>query len=256
MACGFSEEFFIYLSKNTNKQPNDIKNLFDDYFCKQVKKLDVNEKPKKSNEEDDTKKFIKESSSKKKTEEHKCERIPRGKSESCGKNARNSIEINGEVQWYCGTKDSGCYHSILSLNNKKEKNEKIKKSVPEKQANPQKAADIKTKSLVHKIMKTDKITIKSIMVDDKKLYIDPKSRVLFHRDGVAYAMLDKDDKTISNLVDDKIRWLESCNVKIEQKKKDESSDESSSDDDSDEEELEEECSDEEELEEESSEDEE
>lgn len=222
MSCGFSEDFFVYLSKNTNKNPQELKNLFDDYFCKQVKKLSINE-------DDDTKNFIKESTNKKKTEEHKCERIPRGKSDSCGKNARNSIKVNGVLQWYCGTKDSGCYHSILSLTTKKEKNEKIKKSIPEKQANPQKAADIKTKSLIHKITKTDEIVVKSIMVDDKKLYIDPKSRVLFHRDRTAYGMLGKDDKTILDLSDDKIRWLESCNVKIEQKKKAESSDESSED---------------------------
>jgi len=248
MSQCFSEDFFVYLSQNTDKSPEDIKKLIDDFFTKKSKSI------KKLNDESvDTKEFIKETKksenkeTKKKSEDHKCERLPRGKSDPCGKIARNSTEINGEMKWYCGTKNSGCYHSILSSTNKKEKNEKVKKSVPEKQSDPQKSSDIKTKSLIHKIIKTDKIYPKTITMENKsKLYIDPSSRVLFYRDGRAYGILDKDDKTILDLTDDKIRWLESSGVKIEQKnKKVDSSeeeislDESHSDDTENEEDLEE-----------------
>lgn len=217
------------------------------------KKNIISKKTKKSSEEEDTNEFVNSvkptSKSNKSTSKatskmtsHLCERIPRGKAEQCGKTAKKSIEENGETHWYCGTEKAGCYHSILGSTNKIEKGDKIKKSQMEKgvgggdknsssssSADSKKSqADIKSISLIHKITKRVEVPTKSIMVNDKKYHINLETRVLFYRDGVAFGVLDKDNKTILPLDDKNIRWLEASNMPIEQKNKKESDDEENS----------------------------
>jgi hypothetical protein len=228
MSNYFSDDFFNYLSQNIkkNSSPDDLKQLFDNFFISksESKKKNIegnassSVKKNISNEKDDTKTFIEKNISKKepvskKSEStvHKCERIPRGKSEPCGKTAKKSIEVDGKLRWYCGTENAGCYHSILGSSNKKEKNEKSI-VLPKKTSE-----DVKSQSLVHKFVKKESIFTRSVMVNGEKTHIHPDTRVLFRRNGKAYGVLDKDDKTILSINDENVRWLEASNIEIEGK---------------------------------------
>lgn len=229
MSHYFSDEFFNYLSENIEDgiSSNDLKKLFDNFFISKNSGKSVHEKEdtkvisknsgKSVREKDDTKNFIEKNSgkttSKQKNETYKCERIPRGKTDPCGKLAKKSIEVEGKLRWYCGTENSGCYHSILGSTNKKEKNEKSKVSsdyVPKKSSE-----DIKSQSLIHKLIKKEELLTRSMNVGGVKVYIHPDSRVLFHRNRKAYGILDKDDKTILPIDDKNARWLEASNIEIE-----------------------------------------
>jgi hypothetical protein len=242
MSNYFNDEFFNYLSENISKKnpsSDELRQLFDKFFISTAKDSDSKKKNTEqkslkknnnSNEKDDTLSFIEKNKSKKEpvskkdvasVVQHKCERIPRGKSEPCGKTAKNSIEVDGKLKWYCGTENAGCYHSILGSSNKKEKNEKS--------INPPKKApeDVKSQSLIHKFVKKESIFTRSIMVNGEKTHIHPDSRVLFRRNGKAYGILDKDDKKVLPIDDKNARWLEASNIEIEGKKskKDEESEE-------------------------------
>ena len=47
---------------------------------------------------------------------HECERIKKGQTEPCGKNALRSIKDDDGEHWYCGSeKSAGCYKSELNL---------------------------------------------------------------------------------------------------------------------------------------------
>ena len=268
MSIYFGKEFFDHLSETLDVDSEKIKEAFDCYSVDRVplskskaKCSDVSTSKSKKvhepSEEDDTKKFIKSSvekaSSKKAASKssHTCERIPRGKSEPCGKPAKNSIDVEGEEKWYCGSEKVGCYHSVLSSVSKVEKGNKAKKvskandsdeeKKPAKQVTKQPAkspkktqAEIKSQSLIHKIIKKDNIVTRTILVKGDKLHIHPESRVLFRRDGVAYGELHKDNVTILPISDSNVRWLESCNTKIEQISKNERSDEESEEEELDE----------------------
>lgn len=196
-----------------------------------LKYISVSTKSKKSSEkeEDDTLSFIKKNAPSKKTSPvssssvvKKCERIPRGKTEICGKNAKNKVDEGGEVKWYCGTEKSGCYSSVLSAQGKKEKETREKKTTLIPPPIPKKnTSEIKSQSLVHKIIQREKITTRGVMVDGKKLFVNPDSRVLFNRDRKAYGELAEDDKTILPISDKNIRWLEATNTPIEIRKEEE-----------------------------------
>jgi len=260
MSSCFSDDFFDYLSVKLEQDPKELKSLFDNFFSNKSEKSEtgggkkltsnksekseisskkLNSKKSEENEDVDTKNFIKETAhnlkkAPKETKIHKCERMPRGKSEMCGKPSKKSIDVEGETKWYCGTENSGCYKSILGSQTKQEKEEKSKKSIPEKlsTSEPKKSSeDIKGQSLIHRIVKTSRIDTRSIMVDGSKLNIHYDTRILFHRDGLAYGVLDKDNKTILPFNDENVRWLEAHNVKIEQQNKKEESEEEEEEDD-------------------------
>ena len=165
-------------------------------------------------------------------EKHICSRLPRGKIAACGKNAKNRInEDDGTVNWYCGTENSGCYKSILLAQKKQTKlaSSKPKGMPPAKKARRKYLAtnarrkidsDIKSRSLIHKIIKRQRLDISKIKVGDEILYIDHQSRVLFNRETEeAYGVLSKNNKTIESLSDENIRWLETSSIMINFKSK-------------------------------------
>lgn len=213
MANIFSQEFINFIASKTKCNREELESAINDFLGQKMPAA----KTAKVSEEDDTEDFIKKSVS----NVHKCERIPRNKTTVCGKTAKKSIEIDGKLRWYCGTEKSGCYPSILSSIGKKEKDERVAKPVPSEA----KSNDIKSKSLIHKIIKKEEIHTIGMMVNGKKIFMNPDSRVLFNRERIAYGMLDKDDKTILPISDENIRWLEAGNIPIEQQNQNSSSDE-------------------------------
>ena len=79
----------------------------------------------------------------KKKELHFCQRVPRGKTDPCGKKAKNFADINGKIMWFCGTESGGCYRiianptipfqgrALMSIRERKAKEEKLKKLLAE-----------------------------------------------------------------------------------------------------------------------------
>lgn len=248
MAAFFSKDFIQYLAEELSCDPETVQTAILNYTSGKTPSSSKKEKVSSSKkEEDDTLSFIKKNAGTSKKKESsvssvsssvsskKCQRIPRGKTEICGKAAKNKVEDNGEEKWYCGTEKSGCYSSVISALGKKEKNTRDKKSsptviAPTPKKNP---SEIKSQSLVHKIIQTEKITTKGIMVDGKKLFMHPDTRILFNRDKKAYGELSKDDKTILPISDKNIRWLEATNTFIEDQKKEEEEEETDVEEDTD-----------------------
>lgn len=202
-----------------------------------TKKSNAIEKDDEDNSEDD----VSEGSEAGDGKKHTCDRIPRGKTDACGKNAKNCIEgEDGNVNWYCGTENSGCYKSILLGQKRQTKavaskprgkqppgkkesakappaKESSKASTKKPSTNTDKksASDVKTKSLVHKVTKHQTLDVKKIKVGEKVLWFDSQTRAVFDRDTKeAYAILGKDNKTIKPLTDEDIRLLEASGVPI------------------------------------------
>lgn len=166
-------------------------------------------------------------------EKHTCDRIPRGKTDACGKSAKNRFEgDDGTVNWYCGTEKSGCFKSIL-LGQKRQTKLSVSKSKsgsnfskkdsvkappakkPSTNTGRKIASNAKTNSLLNKVSKRQTLDIKKIKVGNKVLWVDIQSRVLFDRGTQeAYAVLAKDNKTIQPLSDENIRWLEASGISI------------------------------------------
>jgi len=187
------------------------------------------------NESESESEDSKPSASESDDEKHTCDRVPRGKTDPCGKNAKNKVDDEGSVFWYCGTERSGCYKSILLAQKRQKKvaaskpkgkapakkapapktTTKPKAKKPTTNAGRKTASDTKSKSLVHKVTKRQKLDIKKVKVGGKVLWVDSQSRVLFDRaTQEAYGVLAKDNKTTEPLSEENIRWLEASGVAI------------------------------------------
>ena len=106
-------------------------------------------------------------------DKHSCERIPRGKSEPCGKVAKKCVDEDEETYWYCGTESSGCYKSIIGSTKRQVKAAASKTSSknPTLQ-NKKSVANNQSESLIHSVTSTKGLDIKPIKVNDQKLWID------------------------------------------------------------------------------------
>lgn len=139
-----------------------------------------------------------------KSETHKCERIPNGKTEACGKNAVRSIEVNGETKWYCGTEKSGHYKAALGAQERNKKSETNKNSSK----------------------KEDKVKFLKHNVNNTTYYWNPESRVVVDRNTEkAYGMMNKKDKVVP-LSKDAEKWCIKNSIQI--KSESESSEKSKS----------------------------
>ena len=150
--------------------------------------------------------------------DHTCERIPRGKTDPCGKKAKN----NADGHWYCGTEKSGCYKSILGALTRKTKADaakplatttrgpKKKPTLKEKKKN----ADAKSQNLIDRVIKRKKLQLKKITVGGKVRWIEHNRRILIDRaTNEAYGELSKKNKIVP-LSDKNVRFLESSNISI------------------------------------------
>lgn len=161
-------------------------------------------------------------------EKHTCARIPvrkNGEKGPCGKNAKNQVEIDGKMVWYCGTEKSGCYKSILGALKRNEKtsdhdeedegNVSVKKAPKGKNLTDNKStSDSKAKSLINSVVSSKKIMPRKMRIGDNVIYVDHESKVVFDRETQeAYGILGKDNK-IKSLDDKTIRWLEASDIKI------------------------------------------
>ena len=155
-------------------------------------------------------------------EKHTCERIPRAKTEPCGKNASRFIEIDGEKHWYCGTEKSACFKSILTAQNRVTKStaSKVPSSAPKGGAKTNvdraKESDIKSKSLADKITKKRKFNPVKTTIGKEIHYVDRETKIAFDRTTKEAYGLFKDGKIVE-LEDAQIRILEANNSLIREK---------------------------------------
>lgn len=252
-----STEFIEHLASELDCEVSEIENAISSFVLKSSnpkskikpvepsrKKIPPKEKPSKPTSDDSDNDDSDKSEDDKK---HTCDRIPRGKSESCGKNAKNKLEEDGVVNWYCGTENSGCYKSIL-LGQKRQtkagaskpkpppskkdgpakKDAPGKKEAPGKKAPPakkdavskKKESDVKAASLISKVAKNKALNIKKIKVKGELLWMDEKNRLLFNKDSnKAYGVLNKDGVTIEKLTKENIRFLEANGIQFVTNKK-------------------------------------
>lgn len=161
-------------------------------------------------------------------EKHLCERIKKGQSEKCGKNASKCIEEGKKKRWFCGTEKGGCYHSELNILAKKEsekesvsKNAKStatkKSSAPKTNEDRKVSSEVKSKSLVQKVIKQLDILPKK--VNGKTLHMEKISRALIDPNTREfYGILDDDNQTVLPLDSKTIKMVESAGHTIRQEK--------------------------------------
>ena len=180
-----------------------------------------------------------------KDENHTCERVLRGKTEPCGKKAKNSVVEDEEVHWYCGTEKSGCYKCILGAANRAKvstaKKGMERTSTKKKGGNAQRLseADIKSRALVNSVTGIKTLNIGAVR-DKKtgtKYYMESTRRFLVDRNtNSVYGKLSDDKKfKVLPLSQSDVKFLEGKGISIKKGTKvDKSSstvDESDSDDD-------------------------
>lgn len=165
---------------------------------------------------------------------HECERIKKGQTEPCGKNALRSINDDDGEHWYCGSeKSSGCYKSELNIRAALEAKANIKsdKTVTVKgksqKAPVKNSADI-AKNLLKSISQAKTLNVINVHSETHgKLLMAKDSRALCEKDVMMsngemgtefYGILDEDDETILPLDKTTIRMLESNGQNIRQEK--------------------------------------
>ena len=153
---------------------------------------------------------------------HKCDRIPRGKTEPCGKNAKNKVKSDG-THWYCGTEKSGCYKAIMNAVNKSNTKSapkgKSKAPAPKTNAGRKSSSDVKSKTLVDKLSKKSVINPRKIKIGKETHYVDSETRILFDKvTKEAYGELSKDKKSVVPLSKKNIKFVEANGLKIREEK--------------------------------------
>jgi hypothetical protein len=225
----FSDEFIKHLAKELDCSPKNIRRAISTYDSSEQATV----VPKKTK----VKKTGKQVTIKKKddNEKHLCERVKRGKTEPCGKNAQNRLMVNGKEQWYCGPKsgNSGCFsvmlkqqaNNNLSKQNDEDKEQKttyksltgLKKN---KKDSVTKSKDLLTKTIHTHDYKPRKVKTKG----GETVYADPTTNIVFDRETKEAYGKYKNKKVIP-LESEDIRRLESDGQKIRREDKDsESSD--------------------------------
>jgi hypothetical protein len=171
-----------------------------------------------------------EKKSTKPAEKHTCERVKRGSTDPCGKNASRSIGTGKNQKWFCGGEKSGCYQAELNAAAKKDtenkaiaKNTKevttketVKSKAQTAKTNDErkKASDDKSKSLVHEVLKNMVVVKKTI--NGQQIYYEKTRRLAFDNDKQEfYGKLGSDGK-IEQMTDDDVKWVESRGYTIRQ----------------------------------------
>lgn len=211
----FSKQLVNHLSNELDCDKEDVENALNSFLPSSKPEKPVKEEVKKS------------------SKNATCERIPRGRTDPCGKGAKNSlIDLEGVERWYCAP----CYKCAQNkIQREKEKNasETIAKEAPKPgkkkttnstQKERKKEADIKSEVLCRKVTRTNRINAKRYKTKNgTTVFMDRDTRILFEPaknkgdSPKAYAKLDEDEEII-DLEDKEIRFLEANNVTIKQKK--------------------------------------
>ena len=163
-------------------------------------------------------------SQKKNAEVHTCERIKKGQTDECGKNAKRELKVNGVMMWLCGADKSGCYAAAVKSNIAKdieiEVNEaKItkgtKKPAPKGVSSKADAA----KSLINKITPEDMKTA-TVKTSKGKLVYETTRRYLWDSsNNEFYGVLGDDNETIIDFKPEDIKWIEAHNHIVRSTKK-------------------------------------
>ena len=164
------------------------------------------------------------------TEKHTCERIKRGSTDACGKNALRSIGTGKNQKWFCGSEKGGCYQAEINAAAKKDtENKAIAKNTKEVATKEtvksktqtaktnierKKVSDDKSKSLVHDILKNMVVVKKTI--NGKEMHYEKTRRLAYDNDKQEfYGKLGSDGK-IEPMSDDDVKWVESRGYTIRQ----------------------------------------
>ncbi len=234
----FIENFSNYLSSELNCDPEDVIEALNNFTVSPASsktKKSITKKPLKKKtlvkQTPKKKPFVKS----KPLEKHICERTPRGKTEQCGKNAKNGVDDDGTMRWYCGTEKSGCYATILKsmvrakgpasggakgpVGGAKPNANANAKAKPNTLVEKKKVANIKSESLVRRITKKNKFDVRKVRKGGKVYWMDFGTRILFdHATEEAYGVLDKKNKE-RKLNNEEIRLLEAHGLGIKTKSK-------------------------------------
>ena len=163
-------------------------------------------------------------------EKHTCERIKRGSTDACGKNALRSIGTGKNQKWFCGSEKGGCYQAEINAAAKKEtENKAIAKNTKEVATKEtaksktqsaktneerKKVSDDKSKSLVHDVLKNMFVVKKTI--NGKEMHYEKTRRLAYDNDKQEfYGKLGSGGK-IEPMTDDDVKWVESRGYTIRQ----------------------------------------
>lgn len=157
---------------------------------------------------------------------HACERIPKGKSDPCGKPSKRTLMIGDVERWYCGTEKSGCFKPSLAESKKLTNvtnEEKIKKKKTEKVSLS--ASEVKAKVLKPK----EPLQFRPLKLDNGKTVVFNKTyKYLLNKDtNEVYGKLTK-TQDVDALTKDDEAILESYDVAFSQTNKNNVSSESNS----------------------------
>lgn len=162
--------------------------------------------------------------SQKSAEPNTCERIKKGQTEECGKNAKRQLKVNGVTMWLCGADKSGCYAAAVKANVAKDIDIEVNEAkITKRNKNPVPkgtAAKADTaKSLIHKITPEDMKTA-TVKTSKGKLIYETTKRYLWDPvNNEFYGVLGDDNETITDLKSDDIKWIEAHNHIVRSTKK-------------------------------------
>lgn len=158
-------------------------------------------------------------------EKHSCERVKRGATEPCGKNAIRSIGTGKQQKWYCGSEKSGCYQSEINAAARLKTEQKnitentsakgVKKAADTKKVSAKtnedrkQQSDNKSKSLVHDII-GNKLTVAKRVIDNKQIFYEKSRMLAYDNDKKEFFGKYSDKfKTVSPMSDEDSKWIES-----------------------------------------------
>ncbi|HSA76077.1 MAG TPA: hypothetical protein VLE02_00910 [Nitrosarchaeum sp.] len=169
------------------------------------------EEPKKSAKESEKKHSEDESEEKTSAEEGTCEReikYKSGKKKICSRDATK--KINGK--FYCGTETTGCYQLIIGV-------QKKKVTFQEPENEPSKVVKQKITDQV-----VTQLRLSAVKISGKIYYLHSDTGVLFDKSNKPIGSYNEENKKVSKLDKEQIKFLEKNNIGQEDSSDDVSSD--------------------------------
>ncbi len=173
-----------------------------------------------------------------KTQKQTCDRVPKGKTDPCGKGAKRFINIDGKEMWYCGTENSGCFKTMLAESKKLDELKTLKQPKI-KMTKPVDTTNLKSKVLENINANKPPLHFNKIKTsDDKLIWVNKDPREIGTRKVRFVSNIDTKQiygtysasEGISELNDEDCAYLERCGhafVRKSDKKDSVSSDEDS-----------------------------
>jgi hypothetical protein len=162
-------------------------------------------------------KTTKKSSDKPEKDKHFCQRIKRGQTDECGKNATRSLQIRGKTMWLCGSEKSCCYFAELKNQASASVSEGQNKNLSKNKKNDSATKKVtkeppkKPTSILETVLQQKRIDTISVQTKKHgKLNMEKNKRLLVDRHTKEfYGVLDEDGETIKELSKKDIAWIES-----------------------------------------------